>query len=221
MFKKTIILLLLVAFSGQAFAQFPQFSLATDVAVQHNFKKGQRYWAAGHTVITNFHLSPKNGVYVWFSYFADGKFKNQVTAVAKQVSTLPQQINYENSARLRFKHLSIGWKKYLKGIPDIETGWNLYGYAGLGLMLGRVTNTHSASIDTAIYNLPVLSGKANFKRLTLDLGLGAEVPVGGDLYIYGEVKALVPTTDYPSHFIFINDNAPFTAMLGLGIRLLF
>ncbi len=212
---------MLAAFSGQAFTQYPKFSMGTDVAVQRSFKKGQQFWAAGHTIITNFHLSPKNGVYVWFAYYTDGKFKNQVTADAKQLSTQPQKINYENSARLRFKHLSIGWKKYLKGISDIETGWNLYSYAGFGLMLGRVTNTHSVSIDTAVYNPPVLSGRANFKRLTLDLGLGAEVPVGGDFYIYGEVKALVPTTDYPSRFIFINDNAPFAAMLGLGIRLLF
>lgn len=47
-------------------------------------------------------------------------------------------------------------------------------------MLGTVTNVHSVAIDTALYTLPVLSGKANFKRLTFDLGLGAEFPVGGD-----------------------------------------
>jgi hypothetical protein len=219
--KKIIISVFFAACSIAAIAQYPQFSLATDVAVQHSFKKSQSFWAAGHTTIANFHLSPKNGVYIWFAYFSDGKFKDQITADAKLVSTLPRQINYQNSARLRFKHLSVGWKKYLKGVPDAEDKWNLYGYAGFGLMMGRVINTHSAIIDTAMYNVPVLSGKANFKRLTLDLGLGAEIPVGGDLYIYGEVKALIPTTDYPSRFIFINDNAPFVTTLGLGIRLLF
>jgi hypothetical protein len=32
---------------------------------------------------------------------------------------------------------------------------------------------------------------------------------------------LIPTTDYPSQYLFVNENAPFTASLNLGIRLLF
>lgn len=215
-----ILLIFLLTYSA-ASAQFPSFSLSTGLDVQRNFKKGQQFWAAGHTTIGNFHITPKDGVYVWFCYYSAGKFQNQVTATAKLPATLPQQINYEDSARMSFKHISIGWKKYLKGTPDAEKGWNLYAYAGLGLMLGWVKNTHSVIIDTAAYNLPVLSGKANFKRLTLDLGLGAEYPVGGDFFLYGEAKALIPTTDYPSNYIFINDNAPFAAMLAVGLRLLF
>ncbi len=41
-----------------------------------------------------------------------------------------------------------------------------------GLMMGRITNTHSAFVDTAKYNTPVLAGKASFKRLTLGPGAG-------------------------------------------------
>jgi hypothetical protein len=69
--------------------------------------------------------------------------------------------------------------------------------------------------------VPVLSGKGNFKRLTLDLGLGLEFPVGGDIYLYFEGRALVPTTDYPSNFLFINNNAPFTGAVNAGLRILF
>ncbi len=78
---------------------------------------------------------------------------------------------------MRMKHFSAGWRKYLKGTAAAENGWNIYAYAGLGIFMGRVENSHSVAIDTADYNVPVLSGTANFKRLTLDLGLGWELPL--------------------------------------------
>lgn len=218
--KLILFLFLLIRLSSSA-QNYPAFSMATGLDLQRSFKKEQRFWTVGHTSIANFHITARDGIYVWFCYFVEGKFSNQLTATAKLPSTIPQQISYENDARLRFKHLSIGWKKYLKGSPVAEKGWNLYGNAGLGLMLGRVTNVHSVNIDTAAYSLPVLSGRANFKRLTLDLGLGAEVPIGSDLYFYGEAKALIPTTDYPSRYIFVNEKAPLTASLAAGLRLQF
>jgi Outer membrane protein beta-barrel domain len=219
--KKLFILYPILFWCIATHAQQPQFSLATGLDVQRNFKKQQQYWAAGHNTVANFHITPQNGVYVSFSYYSDGKVSNQLTATAKLPATIPQQLSYENKSRIRFKQFSIGWKRYLKGKPDAESSWNMYGLAGFGLMLGRVTNTHSISVDTANYSMPVLSGKANFKRLTFDLGLGAEYPLGGDFYLYGEGKVFIPTTDYPSNYLFINDKAPFTAILGVGIRLLF
>jgi hypothetical protein len=66
-----------------------------------------------------------------------------------------------------------------------------------------------------------LSGKANYKRLTFDIGAGVEFPLGGDFYIYSEGKVFIPTTDYPSKYLFINDRAPYTGMLSVGLRLLF
>jgi len=203
------------------FAQNPRFSLATDAGIQRNFKKEQRYWAAGHTTQAQFHITPKNGVYVSFAYYSPGRFNNNITAIAKSQQTTPQQINYTNTSKMSLKHLSIGWKKYLKGTPDIEKGWNMYTNAGLGLLLGRVDNSHSVGIDTALYAVPVLSGRGNFKRLTLDLGLGWEVPVGGDMYFYTEGKVWVPTTNYPSKYIFVNSNAPLVVMLSGGIRIIF
>lgn len=219
--KKTITVPFFLCCLVAGMAQGPQFSLATDLTLQGSFKKEQRFWAVGHTTTLHFHLTPVNGVYVWFCYFSDGKFTNALTATARQPSTLPQQVNYDNRARLRFKHVSIGWRRYLKGEPAAEKGYNLYGMAGLGLMLGRVKNEHSVLVDTALYAVPVLPGKANFKRLTLDLGAGIEFPIGGDFNIYSEGKVFIPTTDYPSRYIFINDKAPYTFMLSLGLRLLF
>ena len=103
----------------------------------------------------------------------------------------------------------------------LKEGYNIYGYAGFGLLLGRMDNSHSVSTDTTLYNVPVLAGKANFKRLTVDLGLGWEIPIGGDFYFYTEGKVWIPTTNYPSKYIFVNSNAPYVAMLGAGIRILF
>jgi hypothetical protein len=122
---------------------------------------------------------------------------------------------------MRIRHFSLGWKKYLKGNAEIEKGWSLYSYAGLGIMFGSVTNTHSESIDTALYSVPVLGGSAGFKRLTLDLGLGWEQPLAGDFYIYAEGRALLPTTDYPSPYLFVNNKAPLVGALAAGLRIYF
>lgn len=220
--KKHLIIFLFSIFIGTAaFAQQARFSLATDVSILRSFKKQQRYWSIGQTVHFHFHFTPTDGAYAWISYYSDGHFTNVLTADAKSSSTAPQQIGYRNNAQVRFKQISLGWKRYLKGTFDSEKQRNLYGYAGFGLMMGRIVNSHSVGIDTSIYNVPVLSGKANFKRLTIDLGLGMEFPVGADIFVYFEGRALVPTTDYPSQYLFINKNAPFTAAANAGLRILF
>jgi hypothetical protein len=216
--------ILLVAFSviiaGNSFCQQTQFSIATDLGVQRSFRKEQRFWAVGHTTHTHFHFTPKDGLYAWIGYYSNGTFQNLVTATAKSPATIPSQITYHNTAVMRFKHFSIGWKKYLKGAYNSES-WNIYGYAGFGILLGRVDNRHSNPIDTSIYNAPVLVGEAKFKRLTLDLGLGWETHIGGGTYTYIEGRAWVPASDYPSKHIFVNNNAPLVGMLNLGVRILF
>jgi hypothetical protein len=219
--KQVLIFFLFSFFSAAVFSQPIQFSVATDLGLQRSFKKEQQYWAAGHTIQLQFNFSPKDGVYAWVSYHTNGKFGNNVTATAKSPATFPQQINYVNNAVMRFKHVSIGWKRYLKGAFNMEEGSGIYSYAGFGILLGRVDNSHSVPIDTVVYNVPVRSGKANFKRLTLDLGLGWEAPLGADVFVYAEGRVWVPTTDYPSKYIFVNDNAPLVGMFNVGVRILF
>ena len=221
MAKRFIILLFFSSLFSEAFCQYPQFSFATDLGIQRNFKKEQQYWSVGHTVHTMFHFTPKEAVYIWFSYYSNGNFRNDVIAVAKDPFMTPHEVPYVNRAKMRPKHFSIGYKKYLKGSQEIESGFSIYAYGGFGLLLGRIQNTHSIALDTNVYRLPVLSGKANFKRLTIDLGLGGEVPIGGDFYLYIEGRAWIPTTDYPSKYIFINNNAPLVGMLNGGLRLRF
>ena len=219
--QKIFLSLVCVFFFGPAFSQKAQFSLATDVSLFRSFKKDQRYWALGQTVAAHFNFTPADGFYAWFAYASNGKFSKQLDATAKLITTIPQQVNYTNYAKLRFNHISMGWKHYLKGAYNIENSWNLYGYAGFGLLFGVVGNTHSIAIDSVDYDMPVWQGKAKFKRLTIDLGLGYEIPVGGDIYFYMEGRALVPTTDYPSHYLFVNENAPLVGSVNAGLRLLF
>ena len=207
--------------TAAAWSQQMQFSIATDLGAQRSLKKEQRFWSVGQTVHAIFNLTPKEGVYVWFSYYTNGNFKNNLTATAKSGLTTPQEIDYVNQSKLRFKHISIGYRKYLVGACDIEKGWNLYATAGLGLLPGRITNVHTVIIDTSLYNVPVLSGIANFKRLTVDLGLGYEKPIGADFFLYAEGRAWIPASDYPSKYLFVNDKAPLTAMFNIGLRILF
>lgn len=196
-------------------------SVATDVCIQRNFKPEQLYSAIGHTTYLLFHITPKNAVYTSFAYYSNGNFKNNVTATAKSLISNPQQVAYINSAKMQLKQFAVGWRKYLKGTADAEKGWNLYAYAGFGLLLGKVENIHSVSIDSAVYAMPVLSGNASFKRLTLDLGVGWEMPIANDFFLYTEARVWVPTTDYPSSYIFVNNNAPLVGMLGVGLRIIF
>jgi hypothetical protein len=202
-------------------AQYPGFSLSTDISGQRNFAKDQKFFAIGHTTFANIHITEKDGAYVSFAYYSNGKFSNNLAATAKSTTTIPQQINYANNAKLGLRHFAIGWKRYLKGSPNVEGGWNFYGYAGFGIMPGNIINTHSVNIDTAIYNVPALAGSRKFKRLTVDLGAGWERLLGGDIYLYTEARAWIPASDYPSNYLFANSKAPFTGMLAAGLRLFF
>lgn len=218
--KKLTLYIVFLLLAATTSAQL-RFSVCNDLGLQRSFKKDQRYWAGGHTVSGNFHFGPKDAAYAWISYYSEGKFNNNVVATAKSPVTIPQQLNYVNSALMRFKQFSLGWKKILKGSFDADKGWNLYGYGGFGIILGKVTNKHSVSIDSATYSLPVQSGKANFKRLTIDLGLGAEWPIGAEMFLYSELRTWLPTTSYPSKYVFVNRDAPIVGMLNFGLRILF
>ena len=219
--KKKLLLIIPVFLFGTVVKCQTSFSFSSDLNAQRNIKKDQKFWAIGADLVSIVHFTPRNGAYFSFSYFANGRFVNRLNATAKSPATIPQQVNYNDTSRIRFKQISIGFRKFLVGRNDIEKGGNLYLNAGFGLVLGRVFNSFSISPDTTLYNLPVLSGKANFKRLTVDLGLGYERPLTGDIYIYSEAKVWIPTTDYPSKYLYVNQDAPFLLMLCAGMRILF
>jgi len=198
-------------------------SLGTDISFQRNFKKDQRFWTIGQTVTIDWHFTPKEGAYALVCYYSNGNFKNKLSATAKSQATIPQKIFFENSAQVRLEQISFGWKYYCVGSSDAEKNWNLYAIAGFGLIFGKATNGYSMIIDTSLYNPPQqpVNGIGHFKRLTIDLGLGWEIPLGGDIFIYSEGKAWIPTTEYPSKYLFVNNNAPLAAMISAGLRILF
>jgi hypothetical protein len=211
---------LLVAFAGSSQIQA---SIATDLTYLRSIKKSQRFGAMGQTIHGDFHYSSRDGLTILFSYYTLGKFKNQVTATAKSPNTAPQNFNFFSSAQMRIRHFSVGWKRYLIGSFNMDGGWNLYGYAGFGLLLGSVTNTYDRPIDTSLYNTPAkpLNGIGKFKRLTFDLGAGWEIPIGIDIYFFTESRVWIPATSYPTNYLLVSDSAPLLASLSIGIRILF
>lgn len=121
------------------------------------------------------------------------------------------------------KQVSIGLKHYFKGSYDAEKDWNLYGLAGFGLLFNGVENTLLTSVDTSLYALaptPV-EGNGNFRRLTLDLGMGAELPLGGDFFVFGDVRTVLPTSFYPSPYLHRLSDVPMPVLVNLGVRILF
>jgi hypothetical protein len=206
----------------QAFNAFTQFSIATDGSLLRNLKSQQKFWAFGQTVQLNFYPSydGKNSIYTWVSYYTTGKFKNNFAATAKDALTTPQQMQYTAHTDLRYRHLSVGWKHYLIGAYNSENIWNIYGYAGFGLLLGKATNSFNKLVDSSLYFIPPpKQGSSAFKRLTFDAGLGTEFPLGTAVFVYTEARTWLPTSHYPSEYLYkSNHNIPAVLAVNVGLR---
>lgn len=221
--KKGILLFSLVALvCGTAMAQV-RFSIATDISLLRNFSPRQKFWAFGQGVEADFHFSKKNSGYAWLNYHTQGAFTNRFTATADSLNTVPQTVGYDVKGKWRFRQVSLGLKHYFKGGYDVEDDWNIYGAVGFGLMFTRVQNELLTSVDTSLYSLapaPVM-GADDFKRLTLDLGIGAEYPLAAGIFLYGDVRTTLPTSDYPSPMLHDTRRVPLPVSGNAGIRILF
>lgn len=217
---RIILCLLLLSFTLNSFAQF---SVATDASLLRNLSKQQKFWAFGQTVQLNFYPEGnKNAVYAWVSYYTTGDFKNNFTASAKDALTSPQKVFYTAKTDMRYRQISIGWKRYFIGSYNSENIWNVYGYAGFGLLLGKASNSYSKIIDTARYTIQSpAQGSAAFRRLTIDAGLGTEFPLGAAVFIYSEVRTWLPSSHYPSEYLYKNNyRIPSIVAFNLGLRVL-
>lgn len=195
------------------------------MGVLTSLKKEQRFFAYCHNVQTSIHLSPRDAAYIAVAYATPGKFRNHLFAEAKNASTTPQAIPFTNRVSLRVKEFSAGWKHYLRGSATDSKQWGLYHAIGFGLLFGKADNRYTSNtvIDTSLYQYPEnpVSGSGRFKRLTLDLSLGWEAPLGADIFFYNEARASFPTSDYPSRYLLTNEHAPLNVVVAGGIRVLF
>jgi hypothetical protein len=217
--KNLIVIIFL--FSGLYGQTQIRLSVAPDLSLMRNFSPKQKFWSLGQTVQFNFHFSAKESGYAWITYYTPGKFKNNFTATAKSSATIPYTIPFKASARWRNNEVSLGWKHYFKGRFDAESGCNIYGLAGFGLMFTKVENSFSPVVDTSLYISPTRSGNSEFYRLTIDLGAGVEFPIGGNFFLYSDVRTWIPTTNYPSPYLHNNKNVPLPFMISGGMRILF
>jgi hypothetical protein len=201
-----------------------RFSLSSDASLLRNFKEGQKFWAFGQDLVFDWSFTRFGGAYAWISYYSNGNFTNSLSATAKSPNTSPQEIAFTNKGQMHMEQVSFGFKHYFVGTIDAEPGqWSLYSITGFGLIFGKITNKYSTTIDTSLYHAPEqpISGVGHFKRLTLDLGIGWEIPLATELYFYSEGKVWIPTSDYPSPYLLVNENAPLCGMITAGIRILF
>jgi hypothetical protein len=200
-----------------------KFSAATDISLLHNFDDKQKFTVVGQSVIPQWHVDKRTTLYAWFTYHANGRYNNTLLATAKTPATQPQTISFVNKSEMRLRQFSLGVKKYFIGSFEELEGFNLYGAAGFGLIIGTASNNFSTNIDTSLYNIQnnVVHGSGDFKRLSLDLVGGVEFPVAFETFVYSEIRMHIPTTDYPNNYLLKNSNAPFVAGINLGIRVLF
>lgn len=196
-------------------------SVAPDISLLRNFSPRQQFWALGETVQFDFHFSRKQSAYAWIGYYTPGKFSNWFTATGKSASVTPYLLPFKAAARWRNNELSLGWKHYLRGSFDAEDGYNLYITAGFGLLFTKVQNSFSPVVDTSRYNTPTRPGASEFFRLTLDAGAGVEVPLGGNFFLFGDLRTWIPTSDYPSPFLQDTRRVPMPLIASGGMRILF
>jgi hypothetical protein len=221
--KNKTILLLFVFISPLIIFSQVRVSASTDASIMRSFKEDQRFWAFGQTVIIDWQFTSKGGAYASVSYYSNGNYTNNLAAMAKSSATLPQQIPFFNKAQMRLEQISLGFKHYFVGNNDAQPKWSLYSITGFGLIFSKISNYYSVNIDTSLYNSPAqpVIGTGHFKRLTFDVGLGWEVSIIEDLYAYVNGKVWIPTSDYPSKYLLVNENAPLTGMISAGVRVLF
>ena len=198
-----------------------QFSLATGLSGLRNFSPQQKFWALGQTLRADAHFSPKQSAYFWLDYYTEGKIRNNFTATAKSALTTPQQLRYTANGRLTYRQISLGLKHYFRGTFNAETGYSIYGLAGFGLLFAQVSNTNSPAADTSLYNVSVMQGEGSFRKLTFDVGLGGEVPIGGNFFVFADGRTWLPASSKTVPYLHNQKNVPLPFMLSAGMRILF
>lgn len=215
-FSLFVALLTMTTISGQV-----EFSISTGFTGLRNFSPQQKFWGFGQTVRANFHFSTKETLYASMDYYTEGKYKNNFTALAKTAFTNPQQINYTATGRINYRQVSLGLKHYFKGNYQSERELTIYGIAGFGYLFTTISNSFSTPIDTTKYVTPNLAGNGKLDRLTFDLSLGTELPLGGKVFAFAETRTWLPASSTESRYLHNQKNVPLPIIISSGLRVLF
>lgn len=200
----------------------PEFSIGTGVSVLRNFSPKQKFWAFGQTVQANVHFSPKQSAYAWLDYYSEGKYKNNFTATTKPPFAPPFQTPFTATGRLTYRHLSLGWKHYFRGRYGTSKEINIYGMAGFGFLFARVRNQFLPAIDTSRYFVPTLpTGGSKIKKLTFDLSIGVEQPLGGNFFAFADVRTWLPASSKTSPYLHDQKKIPLPVVASIGLRILY
>ncbi|HEX6332600.1 MAG TPA: hypothetical protein VFZ78_00150 [Flavisolibacter sp.] len=221
--RKFSILLIAVTACCLSVSGQSHFSIATDVAAMRNFSAAQQFTTLGQNVSGQYFFGNTTGAYVQIGYFLPGKFDNDFIATARPGSPAPATRKYNVSGSWRFRQVSAGLKQFVSGRHDAEAGKSFYILGGFGLLLSRAENTLSSDISQADYELaktPAL-GTHDFTRLTLDAGLGIEIPLSIGFFFYTELKTWIPMSDYPSDALHRDSRVPYPVIAAAGLRLQF
>lgn len=216
------ILVLTVLFAVFLHTAWGQGSVASNSIFMYTANRQNNYFAFGQDLRGDYHFSDRWTGSASIGFYTAGKYSNRFTATAKTPGTLPASTSFEAVTRLYTKHFTMGARYYFKGSYRQEYGYSLYGYLGYGILFMKVQNDYNA-VDTAAYDTGIAPspGEGKFNRLTIDGGAGIELPIGPNVFLYGEARAIVPLTDYPSRFIVYNKGVPLPLSIGVGIRVLF
>ena len=219
---KHIILLIACSFFLHYTHAQQAVSVSTNLSLLRNFTEQQSFTTVGQTVEADLHMTAKWSLYASISYHVKGKYENVLMATKKDPLSPVPDFAFTNHSRLGYNQFSVGLKHYLQGAYNGEGLLNVYGTAGLGLLTGRLENTFSQPVDTAVYKIPIqaVEGDHKFRRLTLDVALGAEVDVANSFYIYSEVKTWLKASTNPSPYLY-NNKTPEVLLLSVGVRILF
>jgi len=219
--KKALLLIgLNLSLSLAASAQV-NFSISTGGVVLRNFSPQQKFWAVGQTIRGDIHFALKQSAYASFDYYTEGRFRNNFTATANSMLLTPQRLNYTATGGLIFRQISLGMKHYFKGGYTAEKNINIYGAAGFGFLFAKVRNSFSIPVDERLYKNQTRQGNGTIKKLTFDLGIGGEMPMGGNFFAFADARTWLPASSNTSPFFHNQKNVPLPITATIGLRILF
>src|SRR5689334_4653896 len=94
--------------------------------------KHQGFWAVGQDVRIDFQMTEKTSAYALVNYYTNGRVHSTSTALTKDFSTVPFAFTYDATSLIRYRQISLGLKRYVKGQYNTEEGIGIYGFGGFG-----------------------------------------------------------------------------------------